>query len=189
MHAYTHYTSRRLLTVLTLCSWQMELEEKEYQMTEAEYKLMLLEHWKERVAGGIEAMPEHDVGVSVKARAMHRKKRKIAGILHPMFDTAPPTFLQQMQSDPSALGSGTTADEGWGDYDEDEEGPAQEQSARPQPSAGTKKSRSGKPLTKSLAAVPALMPFGNGPFSTERRQAWAAAMKQVCDSMFVCLCA
>jgi len=40
----------------------VEPKEEQFEMTEAEYKLMLLEHWRERVAGGSEELPEHDVG-------------------------------------------------------------------------------------------------------------------------------
>jgi hypothetical protein len=155
-------------------------EEEGFQMTEAEYKMMLLEHWRERVTGGRKGMPEHDIGVSAKVRALHRKKRKLAGIFHPMFDTAPPTFLQQYQLDPTAFDGVETAERGHGDGEEDEEGAANE-SARPQAAVGSKKSRSGKPVAKKeiIASSPAHLPFGNGPFAAERRLAWAAAMKQV----------
>jgi hypothetical protein len=156
---------------------------EEFSISEAEYKLMLLQHWKERVAGGNEGMPEHDIGVSGKVRAGHRKKRKLAGLLHPMFDIAPPTFLQQMQTDPAQIYSGGEAtDSRWGEGEEDEETTVPEASVRLQllqAAVGNKKSRSGnKPLARSLATA-ALMPFGIGPLSTERRQAWAATMKQI----------
>jgi len=46
-----------------------EPEPEPFTMTEAEYRVALLEHWKERVAGGSEGLPEHDVGLSAKGRA------------------------------------------------------------------------------------------------------------------------
>ena len=152
-----------------------EADEEPFNPTESEYKLMLLEHWRERIAGGSDALPEHDVGVNAKMRAVHRKKRKQAGHCHPMFDVAPPTFLQQYQADPSSFEC-DFAGMGWGDGEEDEDSAAVD-SQRLQ-TAAAKKARSSLPLMRRYTDA-SLMPFGNGPFASERRQAWAATMKLV----------
>ena len=159
----------------------VEPTEEQFEMSEAEYKLMLLEHWKERVAGGSEGMPEHDVGVSTKARAVHRKKRKMAGRVHPMFDAPPPTLPQHTHSDLWSHAGAESAERGWADGDEDEECAAPDMSTRPQPAVGTKKARNGKPVSRKdyFSSGPAVLPFGNGPFAADRRQAWAATIKQV----------
>jgi hypothetical protein len=152
-----------------------EPEPEPFHMTESEYRLMLLEHWKERVAGGSDGLPEHDVGVGAKAKAIYRKKRKLAGIVHPMFDLAPPTFVPGGES---SLFGAEIAERGIGDGEEEEESTVSEPVFRPQPLVGAKKARTSKPLARSLMST-SLIPFGTGPLSAERRQAWAATMKQI----------
>jgi hypothetical protein len=145
-------------------------------VTEAEYKVMLLEHWKERMAGGSEGMPEHDIGMGAKARATHRKKRRLAGILHPMFDVAPSTF----PCSAADFGVEENGERARGELEDDDDRLTPDPSALAQPMAGVKKARSGKPLVRRELMVSAgIMPFGDGPLAGERRQAWAATMKQV----------
>ena len=155
-----------------------EPEPEPFTMTEAEYRVALLEHWKERVAGGSEGLPEHDVGLGAKAKAMYRKKRKLAGIaVHPMFDLAPPTFVHLTHGGEPQFG-GEAAERGMGDGDDEEESTTSEPVFRPQPLVGAKKARTGKPLARSLMSS-SHVPFGTGPLSAERRQVWAATMKQI----------
>ena len=156
---------------------ELPAPEEEFEMTEAEYRLMLLEHWKERVGGGSEGMPEHDIGLGTKARAAQRKKRRLGGILHPMFDTAPSTFPCSSEHN----GADEHGERARGEWDDDDEGLTPESSALAQPVVGSKKSRSGKPVARRelMAGSAGMMPFGDGPLAVERRQAWAATMKQV----------
>lgn len=151
-------------------------EEERYEMTETEYRLMLLEHWKDRVAGGSEGLPEHDVGLGAKARAAHRKKRRLAGILHPMFDAAPSSFPYTSENN-----GADECDRARGEFEDDDERLTPEPSALAQPVVGSKKSRSGKPVVRRelMVGSAGMMPFGDGPLASERRQAWAATMKQV----------
>jgi hypothetical protein len=60
-------------------------------LSETEYRLLLLNHWRMRVCGG--NLREHDLGLSKAGQERHRKRRREdTGILHPMLDAPPAIF-------------------------------------------------------------------------------------------------
>ena len=60
-------------------------------LTESEYRLLLLSHWRSRVCGG--NLREHDLALSRAAQERHRKRRRAeTGAQHPMLDAPPPVF-------------------------------------------------------------------------------------------------
>ena len=60
-------------------------------LSETEYRILLLNHWRARVCGG--NLREHDLALSKAAQERHRKRRRAeTGALNPMLDIAPPLF-------------------------------------------------------------------------------------------------
>lgn len=131
----------------------------EVEITEEDYKVMLVKHWKMRVSGW--DLKEHDLGLNAKVRAHYSKKRRKQGLAHPMFDAGPPTATSFDAVDPEDCYRG-------GSDDDDDDNTAQSTSAG-------KKSRNGKLIGKK--ENPEDLPFGLDPHAHERRMAWASAMK------------